>query len=126
MPAPNLPDPNWLYSTVAQCSAAVFGIIGGFMTATLLQLTSRRGALVAEADERHRRLAALLSQRDQAEYDLEHLKFIQLVGVNAHDIYTSHSVEAKLRSLSHQHIDEEVFAKESERLAERIKRVQEK
>ncbi|GAI11749.1 unnamed protein product, partial [marine sediment metagenome] len=28
-------DPNWLYSTIAQSSAAIVAIIGGFITATV-------------------------------------------------------------------------------------------
>lgn len=39
-------DPNWLYSTIAQSSAAIVAIIGGFMTATVLRLTAEKRSLV--------------------------------------------------------------------------------
>lgn len=41
-----LTDPNWLYSTIAQSSAAIVAIIGGFMTATILRLTAEKRSLV--------------------------------------------------------------------------------
>ncbi|GAH81202.1 unnamed protein product, partial [marine sediment metagenome] len=37
---------NWLYSTIAQSSAAIVAIIGGFMTATILRLTAEKRSLV--------------------------------------------------------------------------------
>lgn len=39
-------DPNWLYSTIAQSSAAIVAIIGGFITATLLRLAAERKSLI--------------------------------------------------------------------------------
>ncbi len=39
-------DPNWLYSTIAQSSAAIVAIIGGFITATILWLTAEKRSLV--------------------------------------------------------------------------------
>ncbi len=39
-------DPNWLYSTIAQSSAAIVAVIGGFITATLLRLTAEKERLV--------------------------------------------------------------------------------
>ena len=39
-------DPNWLYSTIAQSSAAIVAIVGGFMTATILRLTAEKRSLV--------------------------------------------------------------------------------
>lgn len=38
-------DPNWLYSTIAQSSAAIVAIIGGFITATALGLRSEKSRL---------------------------------------------------------------------------------
>ena len=35
-------DPNWLYSTIAQSSAAIVAIIGGFITASVLMLTAEK------------------------------------------------------------------------------------
>jgi len=38
-------DPNWLYSTIAQSSAAIVAIIGGFITASVLMLTAEKRSL---------------------------------------------------------------------------------
>ncbi len=38
-------DPNWLYSTIIQSSAAIVAIIGGFITATALSLRAERARL---------------------------------------------------------------------------------
>jgi len=38
-------DPNWLYSTIAQSSAAIVAIIGGFITATVLTISSEKRSL---------------------------------------------------------------------------------
>ena len=35
-------DPNWLYSTIAQSSAAIVAIVGGFITASVLMLTAEK------------------------------------------------------------------------------------
>ena len=35
-------DPNWLYSTIAQSSAAIVAIVGGFVTATILRFTAEK------------------------------------------------------------------------------------
>jgi len=39
-------DPNWLYSTIAQSSAAIVAIVGGFITASVLMLTAEKRSLV--------------------------------------------------------------------------------
>ena len=39
-------DPNWLYSTIAQSSAAIVAIVGGSITATVLMLTAEKRSLV--------------------------------------------------------------------------------
>ena len=39
-------DPSWLYSTIAQSSAAIVAIMGGFITATILRLTAEKRSLV--------------------------------------------------------------------------------
>jgi hypothetical protein len=41
-------DPNWLYSTIAQSSAAIVAIIGGFITSTVLSLIVEKRRLKNE------------------------------------------------------------------------------
>ncbi|MFC2007822.1 hypothetical protein ACFLVB_04420 [Chloroflexota bacterium] len=45
-------DPNWLYSTLAQSSAAIVAIIGGFITATVLMLTAEKRSLVTQVSDK--------------------------------------------------------------------------
>lgn len=52
-------DPNWLYSTIAQSSAAIVAIVGGFITASVLMLTSEKRSLKHQLTDRETRLEAL-------------------------------------------------------------------
>ena len=45
-------DPSWLYSTIAQSSAAIVAIIGGFITATVLMLTAEKRSLVTQVSDK--------------------------------------------------------------------------
>ncbi len=45
-------DPNWLYSTIAQSSAAIVAIIGGFITASVLMLTAEKRNLKNQRDDK--------------------------------------------------------------------------
>ena len=52
-------DPNWLYSTIAQSSAAIVAIIGGFITATVLMLTAEKRSLVTQVSDKREMLDSL-------------------------------------------------------------------
>jgi len=41
----NLPDPNWLLATIAQSSAAIVAIIGGFLVSKVLGLSAERNSI---------------------------------------------------------------------------------
>jgi len=56
-------DPNWLYSTIAQSSAAIVAIVGGFITATVLMLTSEKRSLTNQQTDKKTRLEALKSEK---------------------------------------------------------------
>ncbi len=45
-------DPSWLYSTIAQSSAAIVAIIGGFITASVLMLTAEKRNLKNQRDDK--------------------------------------------------------------------------
>jgi hypothetical protein len=49
-------DPSWLYSTIAQSSAAIVAIIGGFITATILRLSAEKESLTKEIDIKRKRI----------------------------------------------------------------------
>lgn len=41
-------DPNWLYSTIAQSSAAIVAILGGFITHSVLTLSAEKRSLKSQ------------------------------------------------------------------------------
>ena len=55
-------DPNWLYSTIAQSSAAIVAIIGGFITASVLLLLAEKRSIANQLNEREARLDGLVSR----------------------------------------------------------------
>ena len=56
-------DPNWLYSTIAQSSAAIVAIVGGFITASVLMLTAEKRSLAQQQADKKTRLEALKSEK---------------------------------------------------------------
>lgn len=55
-------DPNWLYSTIAQSSAAIVAVIGGFITANLLMLLAEKRSITNQLKDREARLDGLVSR----------------------------------------------------------------
>jgi hypothetical protein len=55
-------DPSWLYSTIAQSSAAIVAIIGGFITSTILARRAEKVSLQKELEERKAELRELDSK----------------------------------------------------------------
>ena len=53
-------DPNWLYSTIAQSSAAIVAIVGGFITATVLMLTAEKRSLITQVSDKKGMLDSLI------------------------------------------------------------------
>lgn len=56
-------DPNWLYSTIAQSSAAIVAIIGGFITATVLNLLSEKRSIQKQKSEKETDIKAIKEKR---------------------------------------------------------------
>lgn len=54
-----LRDPNWLYSTIAQSTAALVAIIGGFLVSRVVSLAGTREALQRRCRELESRLAGV-------------------------------------------------------------------
>ena len=52
-------DQSWLYSTIAQSSAAIVAIIGGFITATVLMLTAEKRSLLTQVSDKRKMLDSL-------------------------------------------------------------------
>lgn len=79
-------DPNWLYSTIAQSSAAIVAIIGGFITATIL-------GLIAEKRTLKNRLAKMMFYlNNEAEYPLLDMRSVK---------YEKTDVESQIESFSY-------------------------
>jgi hypothetical protein len=55
-------DPNWLYSSIAQSSAAIVAIIGGFITSSVLTRSSEKRSLAKNCEAAKNRLALLDEQ----------------------------------------------------------------
>jgi hypothetical protein len=64
-------DPNWLYSTIAQSSAAIVAIVGGFITASVLMLASEKRSLRHQKDDKQTRLKALEDEERQLSGEYE-------------------------------------------------------
>ena len=58
-------DPSWFYSTIAQSSAAIVAIIGGFITATVLMLTAEKRSLVTQVSDKRKMLDSLQESDDE-------------------------------------------------------------
>ena len=58
-------DPSWLYSTIAQSSAAIVAIVGGFITASVLMLRAEKRSLAHQQADKKTRLEALKNEREK-------------------------------------------------------------
>ncbi|MBA7652565.1 hypothetical protein ES703_60400 [subsurface metagenome] len=61
-------DPSWLYSTIAQSSAAIVAIIGGFITASVLMLMSEKRGLQKQKSEKETHIQAIKDKRAELQY----------------------------------------------------------
>ena len=56
-------DPSWLYSTIAQSSAAIVAIVGGFITASVLMLAAEKRSLIKQHRDAKERIDSLKKHR---------------------------------------------------------------
>jgi len=63
-------DPNWLYSTIAQSSAAIVAIVGGFITASVLMLLSEKRSIANQLKDKEARLDGLVSRGGAVMFDI--------------------------------------------------------
>lgn len=61
-------DPSWLYSTIAQSSAAIVAIVGGFITASVLMLMSEKRGLQSQKSEKETNINAIKKKRAELQY----------------------------------------------------------
>lgn len=116
-------DPNWLYATIVTSSAAIVAIVGGLITATLLQLTADRNASQARIGKLSTELEALQRQRDDLLSRAHRVKARSLIwsrldkvlGLNA--LPAAHEAHQLVRA---RHIPEPDFAAEWEAISSAI------
>jgi polyhydroxyalkanoate synthesis regulator phasin len=56
-------DPNWLYSTIAQSSAAIVAIVGGFITTGILSRRAEKASLSNQLSDKKSQLKGLQNYR---------------------------------------------------------------
>ncbi len=64
-------DPSWLYSTIAQSSAAIVAIVGGFITASVLMLTAEKRSLNNQKMDKEARLQTLKNEKGTLSQELD-------------------------------------------------------
>lgn len=72
-------DPNWLYSTIAQSSAAIVAIVGGFITASVLMLRSEKRSLSHQSADKKARLEALEGGEEQLFKEYETMRVDEFI-----------------------------------------------
>jgi uncharacterized iron-regulated protein len=82
-------DPNWLYSTIAQSSAAIVAIIGGFITATVLNLLSEKRNLKNQREDKKTRIETLRKTREDLIKELEPKEVLSFIESITNDIINS-------------------------------------
>lgn len=121
-------DPNWLYSSVVQSSAAIVAIVGGFVASTILSLSVQRRNLDDELEEQERDLAAAQRDHEEAWSKHEQLRAAHLLWDRVDDVVnfprplpSSAEVAARLRAGEIRTAD---FAEVWERFRADIERVE--
>ena len=115
------PDPNWLFSATAQSAAAVFAIVGGFITTRILGLINERRGLVAQIEDRETRLAQFRSRSDALREDREHAVLYEAFSKVRTDLRNSAEAQTYadvLADTSEFSIPEDVVKTEYDRLLE--------
>jgi hypothetical protein len=79
-------DPSWLYSTIAQSSAAIVAIVGGFITASVLMLLAEKRSLSHQQADMETRLGALKVEERQASEVYETMKVNKFFNAVADDL----------------------------------------
>lgn len=64
-------DPSWLYSTIAQSSAAIVAIIGGFITHTVLSLSAEKRSLINQRKDKEAQLRTLRTEKERLSIELD-------------------------------------------------------
>lgn len=113
-------DPSWLYSTIAQSSAAIVAIIGGFITATVLMLTAEKRSLTHQKKDKETRLAALKAEEERWSDVYETMRVDRFFKSIADDLKKEAKIpplKALIRSNPGWHLDHKILKREYKKLS---------
>ena len=117
-------DPNWFYSTIAQSSATIVAIIGGFITHSVLSLTAERRSLRNQRRDKEARLQALKKERDRLseERDVKEVEmFIESIMDEMLDSGRAPSLEEIIRENAEaQTLNPNILRRQYELFAEKV------
>lgn len=117
-------DPSWLYSTIAQSSAAIVAIVGGFITATVLMLMAEKRNLEHQLADEKARIEALKKQREELLEDYETLKVHEFLYSITDELISADelpSLEVMMQSHSEIHnLNPEALKREYEKLSKHV------
>lgn len=85
-------DPSWLYSTIAQSSAAIVAIIGGFITASVLNLLSEKRSLINRKKDKETRIQTLSNKKGNLLKELEPKEILSFLNSIADELINSGKV----------------------------------
>lgn len=115
-------DPNWLYSTIAQSSAAIVAIVGGFITASVLMLLAEKRSLTHQQADKETRLGALKVEERQLCEVYEAMRVDKFFNTIADDLKNEEelpSLEVLMRRYPGLNLDPEILKREYEKLSKR-------
>lgn len=114
-------DPNSLYSTIAQSSAAIVAIVGGFITASVLMLASDKRSLRHQKADRQARLEGLEDEERQLSQGYETSRVDLFLDAIADALLKAEvlpSLDVVMERYPHaQKLDPEILKRQYERLS---------
>jgi len=85
-------DPNWLYSTIAQSSAAIVAIVGGFITHSVLTLAAEKRSLINQKKDKETRIQTLSNKKGNLLKELEPKEILSFLNSIADELINSGKV----------------------------------
>lgn len=113
-------DPNWLYSTIAQSSAAIVAIVGGFITATVLMLMAEKRSLTNQQTDKESRLSALKFEEKEAFKTYETMRVDKFFNAITDDLKKEDelpSLEVLMKRYPGWNLDHEILEREYEKIS---------
>ena len=113
-------DPSWLYSTIAQASAAIVAIVGGFITASVLMRGSEKASLTQQQANKKTRLRALEQEETRLYEVYETMKIDKFLEAIADELTKEDelpSLEVLMQRYPEQNLHPAILKREYENLS---------